>query len=94
MDIRWKNEKILDTADQRVPNIVRTDAHSASAGNSCSSLRFMGQGLRQRRLRRGLGHAIDSNNNIIVTGYTRNGGNYNVSTTKYDSNGNVIWTRI
>jgi len=38
--------------------------------------------------------AIDSNNNIIVTGYIRNGGNYNVSTTEYDSNGNVIWTRI
>ena len=42
----------------------------------------------------GWGVAVDSSNNVIVTGYIRNGTNYDVSTTKYAENGDLVWTRI
>lgn len=35
----------------------------------------------------------DSANNVIVTGYLFNGKNNDFYTLKYDSNGNVIWSK-
>ena len=37
------------------------------------------------------GVAIDGFNNIIVTGYSKIGGNYDIYTVKYDPNGNILW---
>jgi len=39
------------------------------------------------------GVAVDSNNNVIVTGGSYLGENYDYYTIKYDPNGNVIWNR-
>ncbi|MDD5529524.1 MAG: T9SS type A sorting domain-containing protein [bacterium] len=37
------------------------------------------------------GVAIDKNNNILVTGYSKINGEYDFFTVKYDSGGNVLW---
>jgi uncharacterized delta-60 repeat protein len=39
------------------------------------------------------GVAVDSNNNIIVTGYSTLGGDKDYFTIKYDSNGNQLWNK-
>jgi len=41
-----------------------------------------------------IGVAVDSSNNIYVTGQTYNGSNYDYLTIKYDSNGNPIWKKV
>jgi uncharacterized delta-60 repeat protein len=37
---------------------------------------------------------IDPSNNIIITGYSYNGADYDFFTRKYDGSGNVLWTDI
>ncbi|MBI5756639.1 MAG: hypothetical protein HZA12_06910 [Nitrospirae bacterium] len=40
-----------------------------------------------------LGVAVDRQGNVVVTGHSYNGTNYDYLTVKYDPNGNELWTR-
>ncbi len=62
-----------------------------SAGNEQWVARYYGQG---NRLSEARDVAIDSSNNVYVTGFSRNSGsNHDYATVKYDSAGNEQWAK-